>query len=381
MTETTTATTPAASTPASEGIATSPTYIGSPPVTPQPVTIVETKKPTWDEELGAVYDKAQIDSPESWTDSAEVEALREASTPSENAPKAPDTPGDKSTAQQPLAAPHSWSAEMKAQWGKYSPAEQTYFAEREKEAHTKITQQGNELRQFQPVREIYDWIRNQGVPSGREPEVIANWARAQAALDANPKEGLKWLANSYKVDLAELARETAQTGQGSEYDDVFHDPRLEKISSEVAQLRAQNAHLYRTMTAREQAEQSARERQLEDMIETFSKGVPDWDAIEPHMAHEIAAVRDLEPNISHEQLLQKATERARWANPTTRARMLEEEKRQRDEEAAKKAAQAKKVASMNMRTGASASTPAFDGKWDDKANLGALYDRIQSGSK
>jgi hypothetical protein len=398
---TTESTTPAA-TP-SEGIS-APAPVGTPaPSAPQPVTIVETPKPSLDDELSALYDK--INAPEDKkpepNSKTVAEALAQEAEP--ELPLEPEiTDPPKETASEPavpaIAPPNSWSAEQKAKWDTLPPETRSYIAEREKDAHAKITQQGNELRAYQPYREINEHIRTQfNVPAGREAEVVVSWARAQQALDANPIEGLKWLAQSYKVDLAQLAGTPQAAKTDAEaIDDLFRDPRLDRVmpevKSEVNELRQQVMGLTRQLQARTVAEQQTQAQQVEKIISAFSADKEYWADIEDDVAHEIEVVKLRDPHLSYEKILEQAYDRALHANPATRARIQEDQQRkavaaqeaQRKaaaEEAAKKAAQAKKVQAMNVRTGATASTPTYDGKWDDKDKLTALYDRIQSGSR
>jgi hypothetical protein len=391
----------------SEGIS-APATVGSTPAPaapePQRVTIVETPKPSLDDELSSLYDK--INAPEEKKPEPHSKTVAEAlaldaepelplEDPITDPPKETPSEPDKTPA---IAAPNSWSTEQKAKWDTLPPETRAYIAEREKDAHAKITQQGNELRTYQPYREINEHIRTQfGVPAGREAEVVVSWARAQQALDANPVEGLKWLAQSYKVDLAQLAgTPPAPKTDAEAIDDLFRDPRLDRVmpevKSEVNELRQQVMGLTRQLQARTHAEQLTQAQQVEKIIQTFSADKEHWADVEEDVAHEIDIIRKREPHLSYEKILEQAYDRAIHANAATRARILEDQqrkaamaqeaaKKQAAEEAAKKAAQAKKVQSMNVRTGATASTPTYDGKWDDKDKLTAIYDRIQTGSR
>ena len=381
-----------------EGISTLPAPVGGDPT---PVTIVEEKTPSLDEELSDLYDKINPPKEAATKSVAETPTDKEVepdkAAPSDDEKTKPNSDQPEKAASEPdkssspaIDPPQSWSAAVKAKWASLSPDVQSFIAAREKDAAAKISQQGNELKSFAPVRELYDAIRQMGVSAGHEPEIIANWARAQQILDHNPVEGLKWLANSYKVDLAQLVGNKSGKAEGEAIDDLFRDPRFDRIAPEVGELRNQIANLQRQLIARDNADQSVRQRQVEEIIETFSKGKEDWADLEPDIVNEIAVMKRAEPDLPYEKLLEKAYDRARWANPDIRARIREEEqkkeretvaaeKRKEAEEAAKKADKAKKVASMNVRTGATASTPAFDGKWDDSNKLSDLYDRITAG--
>jgi hypothetical protein len=325
------------------------------------------------------------------TDAPEESPTEETNTPSD----LPKSEGSEPASSPAIAAPHSWSADVKAKWASLPPEVQEYVAQREKETHTKITQQGNELRAFLPVREVYEHIRSQGIPAGREPEVIANWARAQAFLDNNPVEGLKWLAQTYKVDLSQLSGVPQKPTDTQAIDDLFRDPRLDKIAPEIGELKGQVTQLQRQLQAGRYAEQARQQATVETIISEFSNrdDVKDlWTDLEPDIVVEIEAIKAQEPSLPYEKMLEKAFDRAKWANPSIRSRILDAQAQKEREaqeaarkkeqaEAAKKAEAAKRQASMNVRSGATASTPTFDGKWDDKGRLHALYDRITAGSR
>jgi hypothetical protein len=358
-----------------------------------------------DDQLSAIWDKnnGTGETPPATNNDAVAKALTGSEPEPSDEPELPlepqsDLPEGKASepASSPaIAAPNSWSADVKSVWNSIPPKAQEYIASREKEAHTKITQQGNELRAYQPVREIYEHIRTQGVPAGREPEVIANWARAQAALDQNPIEGLKWLAQSYRVDLSQLAGPQGDKPQDESIDALFRDPRFDRIAPEVNELRSVVGNLQRQLQVQKNAEIETQTQQVSRIIADFSARdeVRDhWPDLQDDVAHEIEVVRAREPNLPYEKLLEKAFDRALHANPESRARLQadqqrkqqeanEAQRRKEAEEAVKKAAQAKKLSSMNVRTGATASTSTHDGKWDDKDNLGRIYDRVQSGSR
>jgi hypothetical protein len=333
-----------------------------------------TSSPSYDDELSRIYDAAQ--EPKS-PPAQEAQAEPISDQPAKVEPE----PGQSSPA---IAAPHSWSADAKALWATLPPDAQRVVAQRESEAHRAITQMGNELKAYQPLRDVYSTLNTWGVPQGREAEVINSWARAQQFLDSNPLEGLKWLAQSYKVDLAQLSGQgVQQTPQSSSVDDLFRDPRLDQqVLPEVRAMKEQVARLQGQLTARERAEVQQRESTAQEVINQFANGKEDWADLMDEVTAEVAIIKQREPNASMQDLLQRAYDRARWANPTNRQRILDTERKAAEEkalkDAQKAAAEAKKHAALNVRTGASASTPTFDGKWDDNSKLEALYDRISA---
>jgi hypothetical protein len=391
-------------TPAAPAAAVDTAVASAPAATSQPSTSI-------DDQLSAIWEKNNP--PEKFDDTpAPSNSVAKALTgapPEETATDAPELPSEEATPESDLpksegsepasspaiAAPHSWSADVKAKWASLPPEVQEYVAQREKETHTKITQQGNELRAFLPVREVYEHIRSQGIPAGREPEVIANWARAQAFLDSNPVEGLKWLAQTYKVDLSQLSGVPQKPTDTQAIDDLFRDPRLDKIAPEIGELKGEVTQLKRQLQAGRYAEQARQQATVESIISDFSNrdGVKDyWPELELDVVNEIEVLKAQDPTLTYEKLLEKAFDRAKWANQDIRARILSDQQRKDKEaleatrkkeqaEAVKKAEAAKRQASMNVRSGVTASTPTFDGKWDDKGRLHALYDRITAGSR
>lgn len=361
--------------------------------TPQPVTIVEPAKESLDDHLSRIYDEHNKP-PEAKPAAAPKAAPPVASEPNSDQPTAGEPePGQSSPA---IAAPQSWSAEAKAEWGKLPPKAQDYIAQRESEVHKAVTQMGSALKAFEPLRPIYEYLGQTGVPQGRESEVITAWARAQHALDTNPVEALKWLAQSYNVDPAQLAgpgkspEPPAGTPPASVVDDLFKDPRFDQLQPVIQGLQKKIddqdkalRYFYGQQQTREHAETEQRQSYVNTVISDFSKGKPEFAELQDDIIREVKVLRDADPKLPMEKVLEQAYDRARWANPSFRTRILEEQRKteadKAKQEAAKKQAEAKKHAAMNVRSGAAASTPVFDGKWDDDAKLSAIYDRAQTG--
>ena len=323
----------------------------------------------------------------------ELQAPPKEEKPSEAAPAEPDTaqtaasePAQSSPA---IAPPQSVSADVKELWPSLPPKAQEFIARREQEATAKISAQGNELKAFQPLRETVSQLHQWGLAPGKEAEAIRNWAVAQMALD-NPTtriDALKSIAQSYGVDLAQIAGQPKATDPAAQsVDDLFRDPRVDQLipalQQEIQTLKQQLGHVGGQVTARERAETQHRERSAADVVQKFSADKAHWSELEDEITHEVNFIRSKEPGLAIEKVLERAYDRAVYANPQIRERVLGEQRKAEADKAAKelatKQAAAKKAASMNVRTGAAASTPTFDGKWND--NLGAIYDKITSGA-
>lgn len=288
------------------------------------------------------------------------------------------------TEPEPIRAPTSWSPDNQKWFATLSRPHQEYIAKREAEAHSKITQQGQQVRAYEPVRQVYDEYR-QWVPHGQEAEVTRNLLAAQAYLDQNPVDGLLKLAQVYNVTPAALAKAmgVAQPANApaadptqAEIDDLFKDPRLDKeVSPQLKALKDELFHVKQQLARQQNLEVSARQRAAEATVVDFAKDKPHWNDVKNDVAEEVELLKRSSPGAEHRELLQKAYDRAVWKNPEIRQRIQEDQRRADDAKAAKAAAEAKKLAAMNVRTGASASTGTFDGRWDDPSRLEALYDR------
>lgn len=329
-----------------------------------------------DDELSAIFDKMSSTPEPAPKEAPAVEP--EPVSPDQPSNEAPE-PAQSSPA---IAAPNSWSAEYQSKWNALPPELQKYVAEREGQTHAKITQQGAELRTFQPIRQVLDTFKGY-YQQGQEAHFLHSLAYANAALHQDPIGTLKALAEHYGVNPAQIAGQgTAQQPAASDpVEDLFRDPRIEKqINPEIQNLKGVVQQLYGQITAREQAEQQKAKSHAEDVITEFAKDKPHWGDLEDDVTHEVALIRKSEPNLPMQDVLAKAYDRAQWANPAIRQRILDDQRKTEQEKAkketAQQAAEAKKHADMNVRTGAAASTPTFDGKWDDQSNLEALYDRI-----
>lgn len=282
-----------------------------------------------------------------------------------------------------IAPPHSWSAEAKAKWNALPPDVQTYIAQRESEAHKAITQAGSELKTYQPLRSALEQFRGY-YPAGQEAQFVQSLMQANAALHHDPVGTLKALAEYYNVDPAQLTgQKPPQQPDSNSVEDLFRDPRLDKEVLPLVQTMAQRVRqLEGQLTARERAEAAERQEDARKIIAEFSKDRPDIAELQDEIAREAKIIREAEPRLPMDKLLERAYDRARWANPDVRKRILDAEKAAEAErvrqETIKKQNEAKKLAAMNVRTGASAPTPATNAKWNDEQALGALYDQITS---
>jgi hypothetical protein len=331
-----------------------------------------------DDELGAIYDKLNGKAPP---------AAAVKSEPTQAAPV------QKAADPTPVADyPANWDAAYKDHWGKLPPEVQKFISEREQKTHQTLDRQGQVIKYFEPISGVLQTMNQLGVQPGTEAQMIQSWMQADRYLSQNPSEALKWLAQQYNVDLAQIAGQPQQPAQQNPIDDLFKDPRYdtlakqnEALQQKLAALEQQQQKVVGSLTAREQAEAQRQTAYISEQIQKFASDRPYFAQLEDEITHEVNLIKAKEPSLPIDKLLDKAYDRAIYANPQIRERVLADQRKAEMEkaqkEAAVKTAQAKKLSSMNVRTGASASTPTFDGRWDDGDKLSALYDQISTGRR
>lgn len=251
-------------------------------------------------------------------------------------------------AQPAIQAPVSWSAEMKAKFGTLPPDVQEYLNKRDSETHSAITRLGQQVKQTEPLTQILEQNRDTFTKYGLKFEdgIIA-LLKAQRELETNGPAAIQHLAREFGVDLSQFA--APQEGEG-------------QPNREVAALNAKFAHLERQLNetssrvmTREQREAEQTRQSLEALITEFAKTKPDYAEIEDDLASLIPVVKARNPGLSNKEILEAAYEQAQWINPDRRARKLEADKKAAEakaaEDARKKATDAKRLQSINVRTG------------------------------
>jgi hypothetical protein len=117
--------------------------------------------------------------------------------------------------------------------------------------------------------------------------------------------------------------------------------------------------------------QQHEQQQAVSQVETFGK-----DAAHPHFG----AVRNTMANLMQSgeaRDLQEAYDKAIWIVPEVRTKMISETEAKRQQEAVKKATEARRSASVNVRAkGAPAAQAPKAKHWAD--DLGRLYDEVTS---
>lgn len=269
-----------------------------------------------------------------------------------------------------IAAPISLPAELKADLEKAPPAIQQWIAKREAESHQRISELGQQVKSFEPIRQQLEPLRQLSQRNGvSEGEGLQRLLAANDFLEKDAPAAIKWLAEAYGVDLGAT---TTTPGEGG-------SSEVAALKSQIATLQRQVGETHNTVMARVNAEKATAQASLAKLVNDFaaSPDRADFKDVEQDVVAHIAAIRNAEPDLEPTKLLEKAYDAARWANPVTRAKMLESQRKaeeaKRDEENKAKAIAAKKLGNLNVKSGSGAS-PARKGSWEDTAS--AVADRI-----
>lgn len=343
--------------PASESLSPAPSPAPAPEA-PSPAETRAAQEAAIEADLRKIWDKNH---------KPRDEQGRFASTKEPEAPAAEETPqaeatGETNTEDQTPEAkpveqakpaidpPASWSREVREKWASLPPDVQEYVARRESEAHSQITRLGQTAKAAEPLLSVIEQNRELFAKRNVQPEQgISALLNAQRKLDENPVAAIGWLAQQYGVDLSMFANPDANASQ--------QDPVVLGLQHELANLRRELAETKGTVQSRLEAEQQAQLTQYQQTVESFLNGKELTEADEQELVVLVNAEKQLNPGKPAEKLLEDAYETFMARTPERRSKLIEKQladQRAREAEAAqKKATEAKKVASLNVK-----STPA-----------------------
>ena len=328
--------------------------------------VVETATPSFEDTMSAVFDKfnpsrddgGKFAGTEQQTEATEgAETAAEETQVDENT----DQPSEKEqeTASPSITAPNSWSAEMKAKFGSLPPEAQQYIAQRESEMHAAITQKGEQIKAFEPIRQTLDQHREVFAKNGvSEAEGISRFIAADRFLEQNPSAAIQWLAESYGVDLRQFSANPGSTDQSPV------PPR------EVFELKQEVNQLKSYLTAQQRQSHEAEQATVVKTVEDFAKDKPHFEKVRKIMGSLMQAGEAADLN--------EAYDKATYAHPEVRQLILEDQRKAA--EAERKATQekavkdARKAGGINLKS-TQGTTPSKGGSLED--TMSAVYDRLQ----
>jgi hypothetical protein len=288
----------------------------------------------------------------------------EKSEPDEAASQEPETPeitdaepeeGDESTDKEnqdeaaqketetasPIEAPQHWTKEERDAFGKLPDDLKRFYTEKQKSIQADATKKWEEAstikREFEPLKQVLEPYKGVFARDGYDPITgIQRLMNVWSDLQSNPAETIKQLAKAYNVSTDSLVDEA----------EAYVDPEIASLKNEVKVLRQKTENLTTSQIAEQRVQWVEDFASLKD-----DKGQP----ANPQFAE---LLEDMQPYIrpaaTREEafsILSNAYEKAKWANPTIRTRLVEEEAKaklkaendKRMAEAREKAAKARKA--------------------------------------
>jgi hypothetical protein len=229
-----------------------------------------------------------------------------------------------------IDAPVSWSAEQKAKWATLPPDTREYIAQRDKESHEAISRAGQQIKAFEPVRNVIEQFATTFQKNGLQPhEGIARMMAVNEMLEANPRAAIAEIAKAYGVNLQGESEQAAT-------------PENQRIAELEAKIAKMDSHL----TAQQRQQVADENRTLAREIADFAKDKPHFESVRKVMAGLMTS--------GAAETMQEAYDKAIYADPTIRqslqvdAQKAAEDKRKADE--AERVAKAKKAAGVNVKS-------------------------------
>jgi hypothetical protein len=318
-----------------EVLATEPVIDATPlDVTPEPVTQVEaTPEPTMEDTIRETYQKLTKPQRErgpdgkfARTESTEVPGSTgtEAAAPIESAPVPTEPkPWD--------APPNTWSKDEAAEYAALSEKARQAIHRRESDFHKGISQYkdaaafGHSL--FEDLSPHFDVMRQLGgTPKEVVREAVGAWRTLATGSPEQKRATLLNLASSYGINLSEAADPRHRESSGP--------PELAPVLQRIAQL---EGTIEQSQRAREEAEHAERVSQAQKFLSD-----PSREHMETVFDDVVALVRaGYAPNDAYDKAI--------WAHPETRAKLMAKQEAERKQREATEAAAARKAAVVNVQ--------------------------------
>ncbi|MCR4339650.1 MAG: hypothetical protein NUW01_07160 [Gemmatimonadaceae bacterium] len=267
-------------------------------------------------------------------------------------------------AQQPPApaaveAPKSWTPEARQLFEKADPALRQYIAQREdqmhrgvQQLHARFGQKAQIADEFIEAQRPYEAIirAEGGTPIAAFKELLN---AAYVVRRGTPEQKVALVLNTcrdFGIDLNKVIASANEQPQPQSQPSFDPNAIRQIIEAEFTQ-----------------RDNQARVASATDIITSFGAEKdgqgqplrPHFEAIRKDMVPIVASLRQANPSMAKAEVLQQAYDRAVWANPDTRAKLLHAQEEKRQAEARNKAAQAAKAAvSVTGAPGVSASAAA-----------------------
>jgi hypothetical protein len=260
-----------------------------------------------------------------------------------------------------LPMPQAWSQDKAEAWAKLDPVTQKYISERELQAAQKISELGQaKSSPFDEVVQRYSSHIPRGPDGNPMPaqSVLDHLLAAHAMLESQPGPAIQALANSYGIDLRQMAHDPQAAAQQQQIVSQYAQ-QVQHLQAQVAQLQSQRSQY-----------QSQRAQWLQQQALEYLKDKEYSPEFENEIHHQVAAIRDRNPaqfEIDPMSVLREAERRA--------YKFTGHGDKSSAEEAKKKADEAKRLGSMNVKSKIGRSPSGVSGDMWSPDNWEAAYSK------
>lgn len=260
-----------------------------------------------------------------------------------------------SEASEPIAPPYSWSADNKELFAKLPREMQDYVIKREQERESFVGRKAQEVsavrEKYAPVERIVTQYGDTFKKANLDPyQGIESLVLAQQYLDKDPVGALRLMAQSYGLDLSQLASgaESTQAAQPQAY------PQMHYLTNELETIRGKLAAIEHEKVAQQQRAAVSEVESFANEMDSSGKLVRPYMAdVHEQMMDEVRLIRQRQPELPARQILQQAYETSCWKNPNVRSRLIEQ---QRAPQVQAQRVQQAKLAGSSVRGAPGAST-------------------------
>ena len=335
------------------------------PVPGEPAIVRDTGDDKITQTMEAAYDRATHRAPNGQFSKLPPRLSTEADFPKNHEAPPADEAGEQreeTPVDSDINPPASLDTKTREHWKSTPPDIQRFISERELQAQQKISELGRSAKQLGELSGVFEQFRETipKLPNGQAmppQSVIQHLLTANHILETNPKGAIEWLARSKGIDLSEFAGQQQHAPQQVD---------LEQVRNEAYQAALQHMHQQQT---------AVHEQQASNYIEKFAEGKPYWPQIENQVLYHILALKGTNPEMDYRELLQTAHDRAlseqRDLDPRAKAKAQEELSERK-----RKADEARRLASLNVRSNRTGATPMRRGTIEQ--TLEEVYDRIHA---
>lgn len=242
--------------------------------------------------------------------------------------------------------PRSWNKKDRETWVDIPPSAQATILRRQEEVDAYLTQRSMQMaekdKRYSALDEALASERERWALSGiNEAQAVKQLITAHNFLERDPIAGIQWLANSYGIDLTNLAQQATTQPRV--------DPQQQALMTEVQQLKAQIAN-------RERQELEAHNQSIVSEVASFAQEMdgsgnlkhPDFETVRADMQPLVQFLTQQHPDARPRAILEEAYNRAVRANPVTWEKMQKAQ-------AAARISQTQKTVERAKRAGSSVS--------------------------